>query len=195
MSMPGREISTGEIVDDALRSGKEVFIPFIYKTPTDESHKVRKEVMDMLQLRSLEDRNSLKADKWGIPSIGSDTVDGRLNCFGGMGVTDGAMPEDRGDSLDVIVMPGLAFDLDLSRLGHGKAYYDTFLERCCYGGRKKPFLGISFAFPSLYSFAGKLTILQLDWLSPSRSSLWDNAYRPSPGIGLSMPSLSVMAVY
>ncbi|KAK8210235.1 hypothetical protein M8818_003723 [Zalaria obscura] len=118
MSMPGREISTGEIVDDALRSGKEVFIPFIYKTPTDESHKVRKEVMDMLQLRSLEDRNSLKADKWGIPSIGSDTVDGRLNCFGGMGVTDGAMPEDRGDSLDVIVMPGLAFDLDLSRLGH-----------------------------------------------------------------------------
>lgn len=136
MSMPGREISTAEIVDHALESGKQVFVPYIYRSATKGES-----VMDMLLLRSMEDRESLKPDKWGIPSLDEQSVGERENCFGGKGLTDGAPPTEEGKGLDVVVMPGMAFDRDFNRLGHGKAYYDTFIERCCIDGRRKPFLG------------------------------------------------------
>lgn len=32
--------------------------------------------------------------------------------------------------LDLIIMPGLGFSTDGDRIGRGKAYYDTYLQRC-----------------------------------------------------------------
>lgn len=41
--------------------------------------------------------------------------------------------------LDLILMPGLAFDLSGKRLGRGKGFYDTYLERCSRHPKGKPY--------------------------------------------------------
>lgn len=41
--------------------------------------------------------------------------------------------------LDLIFMPGLGFDKKGNRLGRGKGYYDTYLERCMKHPRGKPY--------------------------------------------------------
>lgn len=124
--MPHSEIATKGIVQDALKSGKEVFIPHIHR----DSPQSNVSVMDMLSLNSLEEFESLNPDKWGIPSLSDENIPNKLNCFGGYGVSarNTKTPGD-GAGLDLVVMPGMAFDADLNRLGHGKGYYDNFLSR------------------------------------------------------------------
>ncbi|OXV07641.1 hypothetical protein Egran_04595 [Elaphomyces granulatus] len=147
LSMPHSEIATRGIVQDALKSGKEVFIPHIHRVD-GASMQSNVSVMDMLSLNSLEEFESLNLDKWGIPTLSDDNIPNKLNCFGGYGVSAGSTktPGD-GAGLDLIVMPGMAFDADLRRLGHGKGYYDNFLSRYwkemerSTGAPRMPFLG------------------------------------------------------
>lgn len=129
LSMPTGEISTTSIVHDALRQGKQVFVPYIYKLVAP-SHGQPKSIMDMLELKSLGDYESLKPDPWGIPSLSKDSVSSRGNSFGTQGITEGKQDEDSEGGLDLIIMPGMAFDSNFGRLGHGKGFYDYFLHRC-----------------------------------------------------------------
>ncbi|KAF1344140.1 hypothetical protein BDV97DRAFT_304642, partial [Delphinella strobiligena] len=146
MSMPSGEINTGRLLKHALSCGKQVFIPYIYKPQEPHTQGLPASIMDMLQLSSEEDRASLKADKWGIPSISKVSVSDRVNCLGGKGLTNGESLETEALGLDVIVMPSMAFDQEMNRLGHGKGYYDNFITRYCSAKneqgnvRKKPFL-------------------------------------------------------
>lgn len=122
LSMPSGEISTDAIVRHALAQGKQVFVPYLHKAQ-DALPGFPRSVMDMLELHSLSDYNSLKRDSWGIPTIDPATVGGR-----GRILTAG------GPALDLILMPGVAFGLDpksslIRRLGHGKGFYDYFLHR------------------------------------------------------------------
>ncbi|KAJ9264897.1 hypothetical protein DTO212C5_6883 [Paecilomyces variotii] len=130
LSMPSGEISTTSIVQNALKSGKEVFIPYIHTTENAPA-KPKSSVMDMLALNSLEEFESLKPDKWGIPSLDEASISDRENCLGGYGVASPWHPHTarKSPGLDLIVMPGMAFDKSLRRLGHGKGYYDRFLAR------------------------------------------------------------------
>jgi 5-formyltetrahydrofolate cyclo-ligase len=137
------EISTLGILDDAFQSGKKVFIPYIHFDRTQMSSSV----MEMLALHSKLDFEKLEPDKWGIPSLPSDSIKLRENC---MGFLDRPNEEQVGveegeGGLDIIFMPGMAFDEKLQRLGHGKGYYDRFLKRYCDHmlpkGQKMPFLG------------------------------------------------------
>jgi len=150
LSMPGGEISTGGIVRDALDQGKRVFIPYTYslKEPQDGQPK---SIMDMVELQSMNDFESLEPDKWGIPTPSRDSIALRANCFGGTGITKGST-EDISDGLDLIVMPGMAFDSSFGRLGHGKGFYDYFLTRCHQVSRM-PFRGKNY----WHFFCGGLT--------------------------------------
>lgn len=125
--MPGREIQTHSLVRDALVIKKQVFVPYIYMLEVHQGTAV--EAMDMLQLEDQEDLASLQPDAWGIPSLQRDDVHRRMNCFGRPGLTNGLTDVSMTQKLDLVIVPAVAFDRRLNRLGHGKGYYDRFFTR------------------------------------------------------------------
>lgn len=127
--MPTGELSTSAIVQDALATGKEVFVPYIH-TLESAATQQKSSVMDMLALESMDEFAALTPDRWGIPSLSKEQAATKKNCLGGTGVSAAAVnPTDEDYGLDLIVMPGMAFDGGFRRLGHGKGYYDHFLNR------------------------------------------------------------------
>ena len=126
LSMSAGEVSTSGVVDHALRHGKRVFVPYIYRRLTPSEGQPAS-VMDMLELQSIDDFASLQPDHWGIPALSNDSVSSRANSFGGTGLSAvGGAPQ----GLDLILLPGMAFDSSFGRLGRGKGFYDYFLHRC-----------------------------------------------------------------
>uniref|UniRef100_A0A8C4QZG9 5-formyltetrahydrofolate cyclo-ligase n=1 Tax=Eptatretus burgeri TaxID=7764 RepID=A0A8C4QZG9_EPTBU len=106
LSMP-EEPSTWEILSSALRVGKACFVP---RYASNRTH------MDMLRVTSMEDVLGLPRTKWNIqqPAMVETDREDALQTGG----------------LDLVLVPGLAFDSHGNRLGRGKGYYDTFLHRC-----------------------------------------------------------------
>lgn len=124
LSMPGREVSTRDIVLRALEDGKEVFVPFLH---TDGASKSK--IMSMLQLQDENDFVSLIPDAWGIPSLSPDSIQHRRNALGGLGILNEATEKPDGHpNLHLIFMPAVAFDQSHNRLGHGKGFYDRYLQ-------------------------------------------------------------------
>jgi 5-formyltetrahydrofolate cyclo-ligase len=125
--MPSAEIQTDSLVRHALAAGKHVFVPYLHKSPLDTPGTPAR-VMDMVRLSSLQDYEALQPDRWGIPSINPATVQERKRVLGGPDVERSELA-----TLDLILMPGVAFDVDdtgsVRRLGHGKGFYDFFLNR------------------------------------------------------------------
>ena len=148
--MPKSELSTRDVLTNAFANNKKVFVPYLYKVNShDRSKPVL--VMDMVSLHSKSDFESLERDAWGIPSVAEDSIGTRerILCITGDGGQENESPEENSltktekGRLDVIIMPGVAFDKGLSRLGHGKGFYDSFLQR--YHSAKvapMPFLGM-----------------------------------------------------
>ncbi|TRY77617.1 hypothetical protein DNTS_005773 [Danionella cerebrum] len=101
------EVHTEEIVQDLFRRGKVCFIPRYFSGSSR---------MDMLRLRELQEVEALPLTKWKIRQPGE-------------GETDREEALESG-GLDLILMPGLGFDKRGNRLGRGKGFYDTYLERC-----------------------------------------------------------------
>lgn len=122
LAMPDREISTTDIVHDAFSKGKHVFIPYIYSVEGS-----RTKNMHMLRLRDEDDLKSLKPDAWGIPSLSPKDIGTRENAFGGKGISTETVGSS--SNLDLIFMPGMAFDRSNNRLGHGKGFYDKYISQ------------------------------------------------------------------
>ncbi|WP_426350889.1 5-formyltetrahydrofolate cyclo-ligase [Alloiococcus sp. CFN-8] len=93
----GSEVDTLRLIDNALREGKAVAVPWINK---------EKKLMEAKVIRNLED---MHPGHYGIlePSPDAETL----------------KPQE----IDLIITPGVAFDSLGGRIGYGGGYYDKFL--------------------------------------------------------------------
>ena len=103
-SMPG-ELDTAPILEAAFAANKRVFLPRV------EDVKARD--MAMVEAFSMADIAEFPRSNWDIAEPPRD--------------------DSRADALDarvdLVVVPGVAFDCDNGRLGHGAGFYDNWLAR------------------------------------------------------------------
>ncbi|XP_013786773.1 5-formyltetrahydrofolate cyclo-ligase-like isoform X2 [Limulus polyphemus] len=122
------EVQTNGILEYIFKMGKECFIP---KYDSNSQH------MDMVKLHSLEDLSKLPLTKWNIRQPADDDHREEALATGG---------------LDLMVIPGLAFDKRGGRIGSGQGYYDIYIDRCLHDPSGRPYLlGLAFQEQMLHS--------------------------------------------
>ncbi|CAD6584448.1 MAG: 5,10-methenyltetrahydrofolate synthetase [Tremellales sp. Tagirdzhanova-0007] len=126
LSMARGELRTSMIVDDLLGRDVKLYTPYLRSSPDSSDvvspgDAIYHAEMCMLRMYNSRDLAQCPLDKWRIKDPGewrrdTDEVIKR----------EDVMNEDVGP-LDLILLPGVAFDVQCNRLGRGKAYYDRFL--------------------------------------------------------------------
>ncbi|GAA6061999.1 hypothetical protein JCM10212_004277 [Sporobolomyces blumeae] len=111
VSLAVGEVDTDPLILDALARDKRVYIPYC---PIES-----KTTMRMLRLKGVDHFRGLKENRWGIRELDPAEVDA---------LEDAEHPSSGG--LDLILVPGLAFDEKRRRLGHGRGYYDRYITAC-----------------------------------------------------------------
>jgi 5-formyltetrahydrofolate cyclo-ligase len=106
------EVETHSIIKQSLKSGKNLILPKVYK----EGHR--------LLLYELKDLRELNAGFMGIPE--PFVPDERIAAI---------------DDVDLIIVPGAAFDYSGNRLGYGAGYYDFLLAE---KKRKMPVIALAY---------------------------------------------------
>ncbi|MFA6079836.1 MAG: 5-formyltetrahydrofolate cyclo-ligase [Candidatus Omnitrophota bacterium] len=94
------EVSTLSMVDEALKMGKRICVPVVIK---EDKRLIAGEIKDRSE--------DLESQHFGIYQPKS-----------------GKVHEVPLDDIDVVVVPGIAFDKTNVRLGRGHGYYDRFLK-------------------------------------------------------------------
>lgn len=69
--------------------------------------------------------------------------------------------------IDLIIVPGIAFDVKKNRLGHGRGYYDKFLLNM-----KKPKMGVCFDFQLLDSVPVEGHDITMDYIISENDLIW-----------------------
>ncbi len=105
------EVFTHDMIKEAL-DDKKVVVPISNKKNCS------------LSLSMLENWEDLEEGSYGI-------LEPRKDCIKEISI----------DEIDLIIVPGVAFDLNGNRLGHGKGYYDRLLEKT-----KAISIGLAFEF-------------------------------------------------
>ena len=145
LSMPRHEIQTASLVRDALVQGKVVYVPEVGANfEQAEMELIRCPGLDgeisadATTVDSGVDTNESSTPSASSSSSSSPSAPPRLFFQDDWPVNKWGIPEPpadyprvcagRGD-LDIVLVPGLAFDRDGGRCGQGKGYYDRFLAR------------------------------------------------------------------
>ncbi|WFD20094.1 5-formyltetrahydrofolate cyclo-ligase [Malassezia caprae] len=120
LSAPSAEIDTWALCRAALHSGKRLYVPRFSTLASGADARETHSFTEMLMLRVYDTHeldHALTVNKWAIAEPALARADGtpRENAL------------DAPGGLDLIVLPGLAFDRQGWRLGQGKGYYDRHL--------------------------------------------------------------------
>lgn len=110
------EVDTGPIIKKALLMGKKVALPVTL---------VREKRIKPVGIKGLD--KGLKKSPYGI----YEPVESRIR------------RPIKAEEIDLVIVPGLAFDKGCNRLGHGQGYYDRFLKDIPKGTQK---IGLGFRF-------------------------------------------------
>lgn len=103
----GSEIDTGEIIQEALRHGKRVYLPRVMEKETEH----KEPYMEFFRVYNMEE---LISGYRGIPEPSAESE--RFNYC-------------REEATNVLMlMPGVAFDRYRNRIGYGKGFYDRYLQ-------------------------------------------------------------------
>ncbi|KAI8873273.1 5-formyltetrahydrofolate cyclo-ligase [Ramicandelaber brevisporus] len=110
------EIDTRGIIRAILDGNKRCFVPRCL--PDGKT-------MQMVHINSWEEFTRLPLNKWRIPElpVEDDEHDIALKVKQSEDGTSEVL------GLDLIVMPGFAFDKNRNRLGHGKGFYDRYIKQ------------------------------------------------------------------
>jgi 5-formyltetrahydrofolate cyclo-ligase len=100
----GAEFATGAWVRQALQDGKQVLLPRVNSSSRQ---------LELFQVADL--RQDVAPGKWDIPEP----------------IPERCRRVDELERIDFILLPGVAFARDGSRLGYGGGFYDKLLERIC----------------------------------------------------------------
>jgi len=99
----GSEVRTQSCINKASKNGLNVIVPVC----------INSKDRDILPSRLLDPQSELAKGKFGVPE---------------------PKPEFRRpfppENIDLVVVPGIAFDEKCYRIGYGAGYYDRFLPRC-----------------------------------------------------------------
>lgn len=96
----GSEVPTHEMMQEAIEMGKKIILPI---TDVEKKHLILREVRDL---------SSLEKNKYGIPEPSPENT---LHYEPGL--------------IDLVIVPGIAFDPYGHRIGYGGGYYDRFLKK------------------------------------------------------------------
>lgn len=140
----GSEINTISIIKKLIEMGKNIYIPYTYKNSR---------IMKMTKLKDPD--LELEPGFKNIPEVKKE-----YRCF-----YEG--------KIDIIVLPGLAFDNMLNRLGYGGGYYDTFISNLDYMPLK---LGMCYDFQLLPNLPTEKFDKKIDLLITEKSLKHNNYY-------------------
>ena len=140
--MPTGEIQTREAIKRIVDDGKVLFIPRVgldfEKCDMDLVRAVIPLTSDVKADRHDEHMfyDDWPRNKWGIPEppLNEGKAENEVQF-----TTSSSLIAQPGD-IDLLIVPGLAFDSNNNRLGQGKGYYDRFISKMRNEGEKKPLL-------------------------------------------------------
>jgi 5-formyltetrahydrofolate cyclo-ligase len=135
LSMPQNEINSYPFIDELLKQEKKIYVPQV-------GADFEKSDMDLLLVSEPQLSSTSPVDgaelaklvpfyqawprnKWGIPEPPKGD--------------DSEIIAQPGD-IDLLIVPGLAFDASGNRLGQGKGYYDRFISKMKAGTARRPAL-------------------------------------------------------